>query len=51
MLRLAGISYTKKITGKESKPNISNDNESKLIVFATEQKIKIMSTHFKRKDI
>ena len=41
----------KAVTGGESKHTLSNDNGTRLINFAMEQKMKIMSTHFKRKEI
>lgn len=41
----------REVTGGESKHEESNDNGLRLITFAIEQKMKIMSTHFKRKDI
>ncbi|CAH0552542.1 unnamed protein product [Brassicogethes aeneus] len=39
------------ITGGESKHMKSNDNGERLISLAIEKNMKIMSTHFKRKDI
>lgn len=39
------------ITGGESKHLHSNDNGKRLIEFAEEKQMKIMSTHFKRKDV
>lgn len=41
----------KKITGGKSKHEESNENGKMLIEFAAEQKMRIMSTHFDRKDI
>jgi len=41
----------KEITGAESKHHDSNDNGQRLIALAIEKELKIMSTHFKRKDI
>lgn len=39
------------VVGTESKHQVSNDNGLRLISFAAEMKMKIMSTHFARKDI
>jgi Reverse transcriptase (RNA-dependent DNA polymerase) len=41
----------KSITGGESKHDRSNDNGIRLINMAIEKQMRIMSTHFKRKDI
>lgn len=41
----------KSITGGESKHQESNDNGLRLINFAIERNMKIMSTHFKRREI
>ncbi|CAH1104031.1 unnamed protein product [Psylliodes chrysocephalus] len=41
----------KNITGGESKHDINNNNGLRLINLAIEKDMKIMSTHFKRKDI
>lgn len=41
----------KSITGGESKHDRSNDNGLRIINMAIEKQMKIMSTHFKRKDI
>ncbi|KAK9670998.1 hypothetical protein QE152_g41042 [Popillia japonica] len=39
------------VTGAESKHQYTNDNGLRLINFAIEMKMKIMSTHFPRKEI
>lgn len=41
----------KEVTGGESKHQVSNNNGERLISFATEKRMKIISTHFRRKDI